>query len=80
MLLFFSHVINVPEEALEGGMTAESVERKLSIEDKSQWRQRRKNVDLLILMDFVSKSIESLHTLGPSHVPPVAPQELAGSE
>ena len=37
---FFSHVINVPEEALEGGMTAESVERKLSIEDKSQWRQR----------------------------------------
>ena len=56
-------MINVPEEALEGGMTAESVERKLSIEDKSQWRQRRKNVDLLILMDFVSKSIESLHTL-----------------
>ena len=57
-----SHVINVPEEVLEGGITADGIEKKLNIEDKSQWR-RRFNVDVLIMMDWESESIQASNKL-----------------
>ena len=51
------HMINVPEECLIPGTTANKLERSLTIEDKSQWR-RRTTVDVLILMDWTSETIE----------------------